>query len=234
MGVKHTQSPTRHFSRDEFVVFDDFNYEVSGDLWTVDEGDAASTVAWGGPGSNVVLTVSVADESAWLASANGVFKFIDSKAITWEARLKHVDVNTDDGNVAFGLCDAVADDVPITAADAVAIPNAGAIIYKLKDEVVWSFQTEIGTAAVVTASTASCLNGAFETYRVDIIPISTTVFQARPFIDDKQLVASNGKPIQHDITLGTATDMELFVMLEGAHANDQVTTVDYLYCSQVR
>ena len=237
MGSKLLSSPERFFSRDGYVVFDDFNYEINADLWTVDESDAASTVKWVVPGSIIELLVSVDGEGALINTTNELFKLVADKAIVWEARLEHTEVNTDDGNIAVGLCDAMTKAVPITTSDAIAIPGSGAILYKLKDETEWSFQTEVNGTAVTTASnaeTGAISSGTVQTLRVEITPRSSTEFEARPFLDGVQLRDTNGKPIMHVMSVTSATDMDFGVQLMGTHANDQVTIVDYLFCAQHR
>lgn len=236
MGSKALRIPDRlTVVRDQFEVFDDFDWYVITHLWTDLQADAASTVGHEGPGrSRLKLLSSVDNEEAAVSTVNELFKFIADKSLYCEGLIQQTKPNTDDGSMAFGFGDAIGADFITDDGTAMGINDSGAVIYTLKNESVWRFQTEIGGVAVTTTSTTSSVSSTGQTLAIDITPRSSTVFVARPFVDGVQLRDANGVPISHDITLGTSTDMDFGVYQKGHHADDYIVYVDYLYAAQVR
>jgi hypothetical protein len=249
MGRTLLPNPYNRFSRDAFEVFDDFNEYVSTDLWTDFQADAQSTVALAdGQHSILKLQASVDNESAGFYSTYELFKFIANKALYAEAWVKLLDVGTYTNESAyfFGFADAFAVDMIADGGATIAINDSGAVLYKISGAGVdgageaWCFHTEIGGAAVASTSTTvpagtAAVATAWTRLVIDVVPVSSTVLQARPFVDGKQLIDStSGALIQHDITLGTATDMQLGFEIKAGHADHTTAEFDYIYASQSR
>lgn len=234
MGTKILQPPTRYFSRDEYVIFDDFTSYTDAQLWTkavVGTGTVTQEVDAGR--STMKLFCTAANDAAVLPTTNEGFKFIANMAMAAETRIIFTDVNTDDGHVGFGFANALAATTMADTTGAITATDA-CMIYKLPDTTVWAFHTEINTAAVATVSDTTAGGSSFQTLRIDIVPRSATVFEARPYVDGVQLKTTAGVPIKHDITLGTATDLDFGIMTKSNHANDFNLYCDYLYAAQVR
>ena len=238
MGRALLPSPTARFNRDAYELFDDFVEYVSTDLWTDIQTDATSTCALAdGQYSNLKILTSADNESVVVHTTYEMHKFITLKPIYTETLITFTDGATATSNaaLAFGFADAFALDIIADGGQSLAINDSGAMIFKLSEGTAWKFQTEIGGTAVTSTSTAVPQSSSAQLLAIDIIPISATVFQARPFLDGVQLLDStSGDPIQHDITLGTATDMQLGFELKGGHANDTSCLIDYVYASQAR
>lgn len=238
MGAKLLRHPEERFSRDEFVVFDDFDYYVSGERWTSLAADTNTVVAHEGPGRGRVSVSTgpdnVNNDEAAVATTNELFKFIANKAIVAEGLVQFAEAATNAANVAFGFADAFGANLIADNGGAVGINDSGALIFKRDGETVWSFQTEIGGTAVTTQSTTTAGGSAAQTLRIEITPVSSSVFEARPFVDGVQLVDTNGNPIMHRITLGTSTDMDFGLYVKCGSSLTQVVYADYLYASQGR
>lgn len=233
MGYKQTQNPERYFSRDEFALFDDFDHYITGDAWTGAVAANGTVTHEGSAGASRMrlFTTTIAD-AAVLATTNELFKLRGGKSMVAEGLINFTDVNTDDGHVCFGFADALAATTMADTTGAITATDA-ILIYKLPNTTVWAFHTEINGTAQATVS-GTTAGGADQTLRIEITPRSSTVFEARPFVDGVQLKDANGVPIMHTITLGTATDMDFGVMTKANHADDFICYVDYLFASQVR
>lgn len=233
MGTKLAQNPQRYFSRDEFQLFDDFTSFVDAQLWTLAIA-ATGTVAHEGPGRSRMKLFGTADnDPAVLATTHELFKFVAHKSMHGEALINFTDVNTDDGAVGFGFADALAATTLADTTSAVTATDA-ALIYKPKNSTVWAFHTEINGTAVASTSDTTAGGTADQLLEIDIQYRSSTVAVAIPKVDGKQLKTSAGVLIAHEITLGTATDMDFGLILKDGHANDFTLYCDYLFASQVR
>lgn len=235
MGYKQTQNPERYFSRDEFALFDDFAEFVTGDVWTSAVAGTGTVTHEGSAGRSAMkLFNTAANDAAVLASTHELFKFRAGKAMTAEGLIEFVDVDTDDGMVFFGWADALAATTMADTSGAITATDA-CCIYKLPDTSVWAFHTEInGSSTATVSTTAAPASSGAQTLRIDVTPRSSTVFECRPFVDGVQLKDSNGNPIMHTVTLGTATDMDFGAMTKSNDAADFNVYVDYLFASQVR
>jgi hypothetical protein len=249
MGRTLLPNPYNRFSRDAFEVFDDFNEYVSTDLWTDIQTDATSTAALAdGQLSILKLLTSADNESTLLHTTYEIFQFVTLKALYAETWVKFLDVGTytNESAYLFGFADAFALDLIDDGGAALTLNDSGAVIFKKSGAGVdgageaWCFQTEIGGAAVTSTSTTvpagtAAVASAYTRLAIDVVPLSATVFQARPFVDGKQLIDStSGALIQHDITLGTSTAMQLGFEITGGHADDTTAEIDYIYASQSR
>lgn len=237
MGYRLAASPTRAIDRHVYSIYDDFAYYITGDLWT---GAVAGTGTVTNEGSNgrtcMRLFSTAVDDAAVLATTNEIFKLRANKAMYCEGSILFADVDTDDGGIAFGWADALAATTIADAASLHAITATDALlIYKKMDELYWSFHTEINGTAVSSRSTLLAVSTAFQRLSIDVIPISATVLQARPSVDGVPLIDYlSGDAICHNITLGTATDLDFGVVVKGNDAADYITFVDDLYAEQVR
>jgi hypothetical protein len=234
MGRKTFKAPDERFDREAFVLFDDFVDFTDKDAWTVAVA-GTGTAAHEGPGRSNFALFSTADkDAAVLATTHELYKFVAGKEIYAEASIKFTAPSTQDGSVFFGFADAMDATVLSDTAGAITINDSGAAIYKVQDESVYRFHTEIGGTAVDTVSTTTAGAGATQNLKISVIPVSSTVFEARGFVDGVQLKDANGAPIMHRITLGTATDMDFGALIKGHHADDFTCLVDYVYAAQAR
>lgn len=234
MGYKMCAAPTARFNREEYFVFDDFVSFTDAQLWTVAVAGTGTAVHDGSTGQSAVeLFGTAANDAAVLATTHEIFKFIASKSMVYEARVKTADVDTDDGMWAFGFADALAATTMADSTGAITATDA-ALIYKLPDTTVYAFHTEINGTAVSSVSDTTRSVTDWQTLRIEILPRSSTVFEARPYVDGVQLKTSAGVPIKHDITLGTATELDMGGLIKTNDAADFSLFVDYIYAAQLR
>lgn len=234
MGYQLLPDPTRFFDRNAYVLFDDFNEFVTADVWTSAVAGTGTVAHDGSVGrSHMELFCTAANDAAVLATTHEMFKFTAGKAMQCEGRIIFTDVDTDDGMVFFGFADALAATTLADTTGAVTATDA-CCLYKLPDTSVWAFHTEINGTAAASTSTATAGGSAHQTLRIDLNPVSSTVFECRPFVDGVQLETAAGVKIMHRITLGTATDLDFGAMTKSNDAADFSVFVDYLYAAQVR
>ena len=240
MGRKILQSPWNYINKDEFVLKDEFTHFIDGDDWTILDTDSGSSVTHEGAGrSRMKITAETTDNNeAALVTTNELFKFITLVPIHATGLIQFVETDTTnyDSAVAFGFADALGANQIADTAGALAINDSGAMIYKLKATSVWRFGTNIAGGTIVNSTSTTTAGGSSaQLLEIDIIPISATVFQARPFVDGVQLLdATSGDPIQHNITLGTSTDMDFGIYLKTGAAQAENVYADYVVLQQGR
>jgi hypothetical protein len=234
MGQKILRLPqTLSDMREQFEIFDHFVSFTDAQLWTVAVAGTGTAAHEGSAGRSAIkLFNTAANDAAVLATTHEIFKFRANKAMMAEARIIFTDVDTDDGHVAFGWADALAATTLADSTGAVTATDA-ALIYKVADTSVWAFHTEINGASVATVSGTTAGGTDYQTLRIEIVPRSATVLEARPYVDGVQLKTATGVPIKHDITLGTATDLDFGAMTKSNDAADFNVYVDYLYAAEL-
>lgn len=241
MGYKMTFDFERPFSRHEYGFMDDFNSFTDAQLWTVAVAGTGTVAHEGSVGrSTMKLFNTAVNDAAVLATTHEIFKLISGKAMYCATRLIFTDVDTDDGMVFFGWADALAATTLADTTGAVTATDCIAI-YKLPDTSVWRFHTEIngtvtgqngvGSADSVSDTTAG--GTSFQELSIEVTPRGS-VMECRPFVDGVQLKTSDGVKIKHDLTIGTATDMDFGVMTKSIDAADFNLYVDYAGAKQVR
>lgn len=233
MGYKLTDHPEDRFSRDSYVLFDDFSWFVTAHQWTSAVAATGTVTKAADSGTDIRLFSTADNDAAVLATTNEDFKFVAGKSMFCESEVRITPANTDDVSGAFGFADAlaatsVADSTgAITATDAV-------VIHVIKDSLLWRFHTEINGTAEASVSDTPYVAGVSQILNVDINAVSSTVFECIPKINGVQLKTAIGRPIMHRVTLGTATDMDFGWVFKGHHADDAILLSDYVYASKVR
>jgi len=244
MTVIHETADLGYVSR-EFEIFDDFTSQVDADLWTA-IADGTGTVAVG-DGENGILTCTTQaadDMAAGIVTTHELFKLAVNRSMHAKGRIcfEEIDNPNADANLWFGWGDALASDVPINDANALAINADGVGLYKLAGSDKWSLVTQIngGTATTTESDLEVDLDAA--TYQeVELIVqhktnTSSTAgdLSVTAKVDGAQLVDANGKKIEHTITIGTATEMDFGALVKTSTANAEVLKIDYLRAGQTR
>lgn len=225
-------------SREQFELFDEFFAYNDGDLWTKLAADTNATVAHEGSVGKTRVKLFTGDaiknNEAAFATTNECFKFIAGKPIMIEAELEFAESATDDAKVAWGLADAIGANF-ITDAGAVTATDA-VMLWKNEDTTTWRFHTEINGSSTSTLSATTAGGSSPQRLRIECMPVSSTVFECRPFVDGVQLKDANGVPIMHRVTLGTATDMDFGAYVKsGAGTSGQETLyVGSMYGAQAK
>lgn len=225
--------------------FDDFDHLVTTDLWTLIKADTNTTLAVA-DGVNGIVTMGGADDDdedeRYLHTTFETFKMADNKPIVVEARIQFAEVATNKANVIFGLMDGVAANA---LQDAGAGPKSsynGAVFFKVDGETLWRTESSILTTQTTSETRYTAGQASFQTLRIVINNVSATKMRVQFFIDqtgrgDFELCQESGKrrnSIDHEITLGTAVDMDVFVGSKNGSTADEITLLDYISAYQLR
>ena len=217
--------------------FEDFNYYIADDLFTVtsaDGGSASETDAAGGVLSLDTSSTTAADnDEVYLHQSNETFLFAAEKPLQFDARIQFTEANTDDANVAVGLSDAVAAD-RIVDGGGMAASFDGAVIHKDDGGTVWKFTTSNATAQTTSTSTTTAGGSAYQVLTIIVRHQDASNCSLVPLVDGQQLKDSNGNLIEHKLAYSGLAEMEAFIGLKGGSTNEESLLVDYISCWQKR
>ena len=237
MGRMIDPSPWDRVDKYAFELFDEFNYYTDTDVWTR-SAESNMTGAHEGDGSRSRLKlygVTTDNNQVTVATTNEIFLFSAAKPMHTAALVQYAEANTSAVNFAFGWADAMGNDLIADSGGAVGIANEGALIYKRDGETVWSFCTEMDQVNSASESTTTAGGSSAQLLEIGISWLTATVFQARPFVDGVQLIDStSGDPICHNVTLGTATDMDLGFFLKLGSSTAETVYIDWVWAAQAR
>ena len=138
--------------RRTFRFFDDFFTFDEAERWTTtaDAGGSQDLDSDGVCGVLRLATGSTDNDEAYVESTRELFLFADDKALTFEARVKYSEANTDDANILIGLEDAPGAD---SLQDDGAGPKAsysGFNFHKVDGGTAWNFESSIGSRQTTT------------------------------------------------------------------------------------
>lgn len=239
MGQKLVSLPDEFYlGRRNFGFFDDFLEFVTGDLWTDTSPDTTATVAVSDAvGGVAVLTSDATDNNeAYLLTTKELFKFAQDKPLVFETRLQYAEANTDDANVCFGFMNAVGANSIVDDGAGPKSSYSGAVFFKVDGGTRWQCESSLSTTQTTTELTAAnsldkiakTAGGAsYQTFRIEVLPVSSTVAEVSFFIDGVHVAKQN-------LTYTSATEMNAFVGVKAGGANSEVVSVDYVAAYQVR
>jgi hypothetical protein len=86
-----------------------------------------------------------------------------------------------------------------------------------------------------TKSSLAVTSGTDVDFRIEVLPVSSTIQDIRYFANGNLMTDfTTGEPICHQITLGSPTEMCLFVGVKNGGANQETLDVGYLGITTVR
>lgn len=218
--------------RQELEIFDHFSWYVTAHMWASLAADSGASLSVGDARGGILSIVTGATDNneAALATANECFLFGADRPMTFETLLQYTEPGTNEGNVAFGVADAIAANLITDNGAALAIPNSGAMIYKLDGGTVWRCGSKNNGVSNDTVSVQTAGGSAYQRLRIEVIAIDGTNLEITYFLDGAPLTDSNNKPIKHRLAYASATEMDFGVYTKtGATATTQTTLVDYIY-----
>ena len=237
MNISRFTQPLRDL--DTFYIWNDFDRDQA-DTDAVDTiTDSGSVVMGDAAAGTVVLTPSdgtvVDNDEAYLATPNENFIFAAGKPIYGRCRLKFVETTATIYNVAFGFQNAVGANSIIDDTGLPKCTGSTLAIYKTDGSGVWKVCSACAGTATHTTSTTVAVTATY--YELEIIcgDWDGTSMQVSFKVDGNYLKDSNGNIIRHTVAIASATEMQMFVGCKlGANTNNDTTTVDYWFGSQLR
>lgn len=219
-------------------INDDFHQFVTGDLWTVTATNGGGATMQDAVGGQILIDTSdstAADnDETYLHTTNEHWLFAADKPLTFVARIKYAEANTDDANVAAGLMDAVAAD---SIQDDGAGPDGtfdGAVIYKVDGGTVWRFKTSNATTATDSISDTTAGGSSFQTLEIRVRHQDASNCSLVPLVDGVQLKTSAGVLIEHKLAYSGLAEMAAVIGVKNGGANEETVTVDYVSVEQKR
>jgi hypothetical protein len=239
MGVKLPEFHDSLLKYRTHGLFDDFPWyvtahnftTVASDSGTVSVGDAANGILAIVPSDG---TVGDNDES-YVKSTNELYLVADGKPLVGEARVQFTEANTDDANVFFGFANAIAADLLVD--NGAGVKTSGSIfgLFKVDGGTVWKCISSISSSQTISTSTKTAGGSSYQTLRVEIQPVSSTVAEVTFYVDEQQLIDSTTlKPIKHVITYTGATEMQVGAGVKNGGTNLETLNVDYIAVEQLR
>lgn len=220
-------------SRDWHSISDDFT-ELNTGIWNTLDSDSGASVALDadGVGGLCLLTTGATNNNEAYLYSDERYKFADDKMLRYEVELSYTESATDDANVMVGVMDAVGANSLQDDGVGPKASYSGAVLFKVDGGTKWQFETSIGASQTTTQLGDSA--GGAQRLSIEFRPITSTSAEVVPFIDGKQAVDGNGKPVKHVMTYTGATEMAAMVGVKAGSASSEVITVDYTDCSQMR
>jgi len=202
---------------DDFFIFDDEDdwIDTVSDAGTIDVIDEVNGVL-------SIASGATAQNESYVSSIHEVFKFLTTKRLFFEARVKLTEANVNDANIIVGLSDTVAANSLLDAGAGPMASYDGACFFKVFDGVVWQFETSNAAVQVTTANA-----GAFATatwYKLGFLYDYNDGVTAKvtPFLDG---VAGT----VHDLTIAGLEEMHVLLGVKAGGANAETLLVDYVH-----
>lgn len=209
----------------------DFDEYVTGDVLTTVASDSGAIVANDEAGGTITIQPSdgtVADnDETYVKGTREIFKFAADKPFQIMGRLKFTEANTDDANVIFGVMDAVGANALLDDGGGPKASYSGAVFFKVDGGTAWQCESSIGGSQVTTQTTVAAGGGVYQKLSIDFMSITSTKGVVQFFIDDVFVA-------KHDISFGSATEMQLVVGAKNGSANHEQPTIDYIVWEAVR
>ena len=231
--------PCLDFGRDTVGFFEDWESNfVTGDRWTPTTADSSSastlvlTLKTTG-GTNGILSITqdaTDNDEIYFSSTVNSFLFAANKPMIAEARIQYAEGNTNANNVIFGFMSATGANLLIDDGGGPVASASMAVIYKIDGGTVWRCRSQIGAAVGQTDSISDKTAGgsAYQTLRIEVNPISSTVAEIIYFCDGEQLRLATGTPIKHSLTYTNAVPMNLLLGCKTGSATAEVLLCDYI------
>ena len=219
-------------------IVDDFDHFITADRFTATASDGGGVTETDGAGG--LVTIDTSDSTAgdndetYLLTSNEIFLLAANKPISFETYIKYAEANTDDANVAVGVCDAVAADTILDDGAGMKATFDGAVIYKVDGGSVWRCMSSNGTTRTDSISTTTAGGSSYQKLVIKIDHYNTTNCTITYHVDGVQLEDSNGVLIEHKVLYASATEMNAFIGVKNGGANEETVVVDYISCLQKR
>ena len=237
MGVNLLDLHDAELKRRTFGIWDDFFSYTDAQLWTKLTADTTPTVTVGDAAKGILALYTDATNNNEVAvkSTKEVFLIAANKPIIGEAKVQFSEANTDDANIAFGFADAIGANLLVDDGAGPKTSFSGALIYKVDGGTVWKVVSSKSTTQTISTSTTTAGGSAYQTLRIEIMPLDSATAMVTFYVDGNVLIDSTtGKPISHTMTYTSATEMQVGVYAKAGGANAETLNVDYIYAAQLR
>lgn len=216
-----------HFT--EFVTADEYS-TVASDGGACAVGDVA----------NGVLAITASDgtvgdnDETYLKGTNEVFLFANNRAIDFQALVQFAEANTDDANVIIGFMNAVAANALQDNGAGPPASYSGACFFKVDGGTVWQVESSLGGTQTTTVTNITAGGSAYHLFEIQFRAINSTLGEVSFLYDGQVVCDAQNRPIKHQITYTSATEMQEIIGVKNGGANLETVNVDAMACWQTR
>lgn len=221
-----------------FGGLDDFDHYVTADTFSTVASDSGSiSVSDGAKGILAIVpsdgTVGDNDET-YLKGTKEIFLMAANKAIWFEALVQFTEANTNDANIIVGMMNAVAADHLLDNGGGPAASFSGFVFYKVDGGTVWRVRSSVGTSNTDSITNITAGGATYQRLTIEFRAINSTLGEVSFLIDGAVVTDSNNRPIKHQITFTSATEMQMVAGVKNGDTNLETLNVDYIAWRQSR
>ena len=230
--------PQEFIDRESFYHFDDFHWLISPHQWTNLASDGGVTAfAQSDAHGGVIQGATGATDNNEIAvrTTNELFDPANGKPMWGAGRIQYTESNTDDANVFFGFCSALAANTLVD--DGAGPRTTGSIfgIYKVDGGTVWRCITRNGTDSTDNISLTTAGGASHQVLEVFIKDFSVLQCVVTFKVDGVFLRdTTTGLVIEHRVNYASNTEMNFGVYVKAGSANSETMNVDWLAYASVR
>lgn len=205
--------------------FDDFFQYNTTFNWAVveDAGASAPDVLTDAAGGVLFIGCDGdAEDECYVSSIAEIFKFQTDKNISFQARIKLTEANSDDANWIIGLSDTVAANSLLDSGAGPMTSYDGAVFFKVLDGTAIQFESSNAGAQVTNATLGTWASGTWVTLGYMYSYNDGTTGKITPYVDG---VAGT----VHSITISGLEEMHILMGVKAGGGNEEALLVDYVH-----
>lgn len=173
------------------------------------------------------------NDECYVSSVAENWKFAANKKVSFKARIKLTEANTDDANFIVGLSDTVAANSLVDNGAGPMASFGGAAFYKVDGTMAIGFCTSNAGTQTKTASLVAFTSGVWYTLGFDYdFNDGVTGYLVPWVINETTLVKTTGAA--HAITISGLNEMHILLGVKAGGANEENLKVDYVRVIQDR
>lgn len=225
------------YDRDWFGFFDDFDWAVTAHRWTTLVADTTPTVAVGDAAGGVVtlFTDTTDNNEVAIKTTAELFLFAAGKPLFCEGLIKYSENDTNKANVFFGFSDAIGANQLLDNGAGPKTTMSGMGIFKVDGGTAWKTVSSKSTTQTINTSTKTAGGTAYQRLRIEGRPVDATTYEITYYVDGVPLRDSRGVQIKDNLTLTSATEMQVGLYAKtGGGAGGETVLCDYIAAYQKR
>lgn len=210
---------------------DHFTHYVTAHGFSTVATDGGACAVGDARGGILAITASdgtVADnDETYLKGTNEVLKFAANSAIYFGCLAQFAEANTDDANIILGFKDAVAANTLLDDGGGPAASYSGACFFKVDGGTVWQVESSLAGTQTTTVTNITAGGSAYHLFEIEFRAIDSTTGEISFLYDGQVVCDSNNRPIKHQITYTSATEMQACMGVKNGGANLETLNIDW-------
>jgi len=183
-------------------------------------------------GRRGILAITASDGTAadndetYLKGTNETALFAANSAIYFGVLAQYAEANTDDANIILGFKDAVAANTLVDDGGGPPSSYSGACFFKVDGATVWSVESSLGATQTTTVTNITAGGSAYHLFEIEFRAIDATTGEVSFLYDGAVVCDTNGRPIKHQITYTSATEMQECMGVKNGGGNLETLNID--------